>query len=584
MTWRLLVGVASALALAACVDPPEPPEGPWFSEEARQRGIDFVHRSGFAERPLLPEIVGGGAALADVDGDGDLDAYLVQSGWRLDGSAQDREAAPGNVLYINRGDGHFAAHPDAAADTGYGMGVAPGDYDNDGDVDFYVTNVGANALLRNDGTGRFENVAVEAGVADPSWGTGAAFMDFDVDGDLDLFVVNYIDWSLATEKDCRSRGKRTYCSPTTYNAPAMDRLFRNEGDGTFTDATVQAGIHRAYGNGLGIATADFNDDGLVDVFVANDKTVNQLWLNEGGLVFEEAAADWGCAVDEHGIAKAGMGVGAADVDEDGDRDLLVVNLGGETDSYFRNEFGHFEDASATMGLGAQSRRFTRFGLALADFDNDGALDIYQANGKVDGDVDAAEDPFAEPNVLYWLGYRGEEAGAGSQYSNEWERVFRLMPNGGTATPLVHTSRAVAVGDVNGDGGQDLLVVNRDSPAYLLMNRLRKRGDWIRFRVLDGGRDALGATVSMALGKHDSRRRERDVQVASSYLAGNEPHVHFGTRAQLAYDVRVRWPGGEEEAFGDFPTRMTAVLRRGGGGTGLGVAIRSQAHGEVGRFE
>ena len=564
MTWRSVLGAALAIALAACSER-GPPDGPWFRDEAEQRGIDFVHRSGFAERPLLPEIVGGGAALADVDNDGDLDAYLVQSGWRLDGSAQDRAAAPGNVLYINRGDGHFTARPDAAADTGYGMGVAPGDYDNDGDVDFYVTNVGANALLRNDGTGVFENVAVAAGVADPGWGTGAAFMDFDIDGDLDLFLVNYIDWSLATEKDCRSRGKRTYCSPTTYNAPAMDRLFRNNGDGTFTDATVQAGIHRAYGNGLGIVTADFNDDGLVDVFVANDKTVNQLWLNEGGLAFKEVAAQWGCAVDEHGIAKAGMGVGAADVDDDGDRDLLVVNLGGETDSYFRNEGGHFRDASAATGLGAQSRRYTRFGIALADFDNDGALDLYQANGKVDGDADADEDAFAEPNVVYWRGYIKDRG-----------TVFTAIPNGGTRTPLVHTSRAVAVGDVDGDGGQDLLVVNRDAPAYLLMNRLRKRGDWIRFRVLDGGRDALGATVSIVPSRYNTPHRERDVQVASSYLAGNEPHVHFGLLgrrgSRLVHDVRVRWPGGEEEDFGDFPAGMTAVLRRGAGGTGLGVGI------------
>ena len=302
--------------------------------------------------------------------------------------------------------------------------------------------------------------------------------------------------------------------------------------------------------------------------MANDKTVNQLWLNEGGLAFKEVAAQWGCAVDEHGIAKAGMGVGAADVDDDGDRDLLVVNLGGETDSYFRNEGGHFRDASAAAGLGAQSRRYTRFGIALADFDNDGELDLYQANGKVDGDADADEDAFAEPNMLYWSGV-----------DDQWERTFMPVPNGGAAASLVHTSRAVAVGDVDGDGGQDLLVVNRDAPAYLLMNRLRKRGDWIRFRVLDGGRDALGATVSIVPSKYHPRHRERDVQVASSYLAGNEPHVHFGLLgrrgSRLVHDVRVRWPGGEEEDFGDFPAGMTAVLRRGAGGTGLGVGIRPQ---------
>ena len=334
----------------------------------------------------------------------------------------------------------------------------------------------------------------------------------------------------------------------------MDRLFRNDGNGTFTNATLDAGIHRAFGNGLGLAPADFNGDGLPDVFVANDKTVNQLWLNQGDLKFHEAAAAWGCAVDEHGIAKAGMGVGAADVDRDGDPDLLVVNLEGETDSYFRNEGGYFQDASAAMGLGAGSRRHTRFGIALADFDNDGWLDLYQANGKVDGDVAAAVDAFAEPNVFYQGVAEGERGVR-----------FAAVPGGGVAAPLVHTSRGVAVGDVDGDGGQDLLVVNRDAPPYLLMNRAPNRGSWVRFRALDGKRDAHGATVSIAFGE---TRIFRDVQVASSYLAANEPHVHFGLGRLPAdafvRDVRVRWPGGALEAFGDFPAGSVGVLRRGHG--------------------
>ena len=545
--------VAAALILLACKRDQQHTAATWFSEEARQRGIDFEHRSGFAERPLLPEIVGGGAALTDVDGDGDLDAYLVQSG-RVDGGTQAQGTAAGNRLYLNRGDGRFDLLPGAAADTGYGMGVAAGDYDNDGDIDLYVTNVGPNALLRNDGDGAFENVAAAAGVADSGWGTAAAFVDFDTDGDLDLFVVNYIDWSLSIEKDCRSRGNPTYCAPTTYDAPAMDRLFRNDGDGAFTNVTVAAGIARAYGNGLGLAAADFNGDGLVDVFVANDKTVNQLWLNQGELAFRDEAAAWGCAMDEHGIAKAGMGVGAADVDRDGDTDLLVVNLQGETDSYFRNQGGYFQDASAAVGLGARSRRYTRFGIALADFDNDGWFDLYQANGKVDGDVAAAQDAFAEPNLLY----RGAA-------SSERAASFEPVPGGGVAALLVHTSRGVAVGDVDGDGGQDMLVVNRDAPPYLLMNRISNRGSWVRFRVLDEGRDAYGATVSVMLG---ASRVYRDVQVASSYLAANDPHVHFGLgespTGSLVRDVQVRWPGGAVEAFGDVRAGQVLELRRGAG--------------------
>ncbi len=528
-------------------------EEPWFEEQAQSRGIDFQHRSGFSSMPMLPDIVGGGAALADLDGDGDLDAYLVQSG-QLPGRRDAYAPSLGNRLYLNRGDGYFDEAPNTGdgADPGYGMGVAAGDYDNDGDIDVYVANYGPNALLRNDGSGVFENVADEAGVDDPGWGSAAAFLDLDADDDLDLFLVNYLNWSPAIERYCYDRGDPTYCAPTTYAAPAPDRLFRNDGDGTFTDITRQAGLNTTYGNGLGVVGADFDGDGLTDVFVANDRNVNQLWLNQGNLRFEDKAADWGCAVDEHGMAKAGMGVAAGDLDDDGDPDLLVVNFEGETDSFFRNEGAWFVDATALVGLGAGSSRHTRFGVALADFDNDGVLDLYEANGKVDGNPAAVPDAFAEPNVLY----RGR-SDAGSV------RFHELRPSGGVATPLVHTSRGLAVGDVDGDGGLDLLVVNRDGPAYLLMNRAPERGNWVRFRALTKvGGDAHGATVSVIAG---TTRLHRDVQPAASYFASNAPHVHFGlgNRAR-ATGVTVRWPGGEVEAFGDFDAGASWRLHRGDG--------------------
>ena len=524
------------------------PAEPWFVDEARERGLDFTHRSGYVPGalPLLPEIVGGGAALVDVDGDGDLDAYLVQAGWRLDGSDAD---APSDTLFVNRGDGRFEPRPQA--ERGYGMGVAAGDYDGDGDIDLYVTNVGANALLSNDGSGHFEDVAGVAGVDDPGWGTAAAFLDLDADGDLDLFLVNYIDWSLAIEKDCHSRGSPTYCAPTTYAAPAMDRLFRNDGDGTFTDVSVSAGLAQGRGNGLGLGAADFNDDGLVDLFVANDKTVNRLWLNKGGLRFEDAAAAWGCAVDDHGGAKAGMGVAVADMDDDGDADVLVVNLEGETDSYHRNDGGYFTDRTAQAGLTVHGRRHTRFGVIAQDFDNDGWLDIYQANGKVDGDLNAATDPFAEPNLLY----RGRARDSGIRFSP-------ARPRAGTTAPLIHTSRAAAVGDVDNDGRLDILVVNRDSPAYLLMNRTAA-GNWTRFRLLDSqGADVPGAVVLAMVG---SRRIRRDAAPSSSYLAAHDPRVQIGLgEFRFARDVAVRWPGGTVERFGDFAAGTSAVLARGKG--------------------
>ena len=523
----------------------------WFTEEAARRGIDFVHQSGFVERPLLPEITGSGAALADFDGDGDLDAYIVQSGSLYPLGDPRRLPVTGNRLYFNRGDGYFDAAPDAngAADTGYGMGVAAGDFDNDGDVDLYVTNVGANVLLRNNGEGRFEDVTDRAGVGDPRWSTGAGFLDLDADGDLDLYVVNYINWTLAGELKCYVGNALTYCPPANYNAPAADRLYRNNGDGTFTDVSAESGVGLGFGNGFGLVGADFNADGRTDLFVANDMMVDQLWVNRGDWRFVDEAVLWGVAADEHGIAKAGMGVGAADIDRDSDVDVLVVNLEGQTDSFFRNEGSFFRDATAELGLGL-SGRFTRFGVALDDFDNDGWLDLYEANGKVSSPSPAAGNVFDEPNVLW----RGLPSG----------RFEETATRGGVAAALSHTSRGVAAGDVDGDGGIDLLVVNRDAPPYLLMNRAAGRGNWIRFRVLlPSGRDAYGATVSALVG---ADRLYRDVQPDGSYLSYGDPHVHFGLGGETgAGDVAVRWPGETKvERFGDFPGGQTAVLRQGSG--------------------
>ena len=538
---KLLCGLLPWLALGC--GPREPASSAWFRDEAGARGIDYHHVSGFAGRFLIPEITGSGAALADLDGDGDLDAYIVQSG---------SVTSPSDVsdrVYLNMGDGRFQAGTAPPGGNGYGMGVAAGDYDNDGDVDLYVTNVGENLLLRNDGSGGFTNVASAAGVASPAWGTSAAFLDLDLDGDLDLFVANYIQWRIEAELACYMAGVLTYCPPQNYNAPARDQLFRNNGDGTFTDVSRQAGLHLAFGNGFGVVGADYNGDGLTDVFVANDMMVNQLWLNQGDLRFAESAMEWGCGVDASGAAKAGMGVAAADVDDDDDVDILVVNLEGQTDSLYRNSGRWFDDATAEVGLNVVSRRYTRFGVVLADFDNDGRLDLYQANGAIAPVPGQTGDYFAEPNVLY----RGGEGG-----------IFDLDPReGGTPEPLVHTSRGLAVGDVDDDGGLDLLVVNRDAAPYLLMNSVPGRGNWIRFRVLNRtGRDAHAATVSAQI---DGKRQYRDVQPSSSYLSSNDPRVHFGLGgAQSVSDVRVRWPGGATETFGDFASRDTVVLREGGG--------------------
>jgi hypothetical protein len=299
-----------------------------------------------------------------------------------------------------------------------------------------------------------------------------------------------------------------------------------------------------------VVAGDVNGDGRIDIFVANDGTPNHLWMNRGGGRFENTALAMGCAVDLDGKPKAGMGVSLSDVDGDGDLDLLVVNLDGESDSFYRNEKTFFRDDAAAVGLRTVSRRFTRFGAALLDFDNDGLLDLYEANGRVGRQSTLfSSDPYAEPNLLF----RGI---AGPKFEE-------VSPRGGTKALLVGTSRAAAFGDLNNDGGIDIVVVNRDERPYLLRNVLTGRGHWAMFRVVDEhGRDALGAEVTMTVGTRGVRR---DVQAAYSYLASNDPRVHVGLgKETAARDVVVRWPTGQRERFGDSAADRITVLRRGAG--------------------
>lgn len=520
---------------------------PWFEEGASRHGLSFTYQSGHKDRYYLPEIMGGGAALFDMEGDGDLDVYLIQAGDLLDPSGH----RPGNRLFRNRGDGSFedATKGSGTEVRGYGMGVTAGDYDNDGDTDLYVTNLGPNVLLRNDRGGRFTDVTAAAGVGDARWSTSAAFFDYDADGDLDLYVANYVNWSPAGERECYSlSGVPDYCAPKNYNAPSSDTLYRNDGGGAFTDVSRRAGLHAAFGNGLGVAPGDFDGDGRLDIFVANDGMPNQLWLNRGQGRFEDVAIIRGCAIDQDGKAKAGMGVHATDADDDGDLDLLIVNLDGEADSFYRNNGEYFSDDTAAVGLRVPSRPFTRFGMALLDFDNDGRLDLYEATGRVGRQSELySSDPFAEPSLLL----RGAPSG----------RFEEVEPRGGTAAPRAATSRAAAFGDLDNDGGLDIIVVNRDAPAYLLRNVVRTRGHWIAFRLVDEhGRDALGATVTLSAG---GRRLRRDVAAAYSYLASNDPRVHvgLGSEARVA-DVKVRWVDGQVESFGELEADRIVTLARG----------------------
>jgi hypothetical protein len=545
----ILVSIALASALVGCgrdrgTRPGDAAGSAWFEEIAARSGITFVHTSGHATKYLLPEIMGGGAALFDFDNDGFLDLYLVQSG-----SLATPERAT-NRLYRNRGNGTFEDVTDRAGSgaAGYGMGVAAGDFDNDGFTDLYVTNFGSNVLLRNDGNGHLIDVTAKAGVAGSGWSTSAAFVDYDADGWLDLFVTRYLNWKPAAEVECYSlTGVPDYCSPASYDLPSASTLYHNNGDGTFTDVSARAGIAGAVGNGLGVVAGDFNGDGRIDLFVANDRTPNHLWLNQGGGRFQESALATGSALDQDGTAKSGMGVDAVDVDDDGDLDLLVVNLDGEADSFFRNRGTFFSDDTAAVGLRTASRPFTRFGAAFVDFDNDGYLDLFEANGRVGMQSERySADPYAEPSLLF-RGLAGP-------------RFEEVTPRGGTTQRLIATSRAAAFGDIDNDGGVDVVVVNRDGHPYLLHNIVKARGHWLTLRVVDEhGRDAIGAQVTMKVG---GRTIRRDVRAAYSYLASNDPRVHVGLGAETtAHEVTVRWPDGKAQSFGDQSADRVTTARR-----------------------
>ena len=548
-------------ARAADAGPEAARAPPLFVEVAAASGIDFVHRNGATGAYNYPELLHAGAAFLDYDNDGWLDAYLVQSG-ELPGTVEGQGGVGGDTsrgptrggsardsdrLYRNRGDGTFedvtvtagiGEEATVTGGVGYGTGIAVGDYDRDGHVDIYITRLGPNVLYRNLGDGRFRDVTAETGVGDPGYSSAATFFDYDADGDLDLYVVNYLDWTPAIERPCFSRGGlRGYCSPLAYGRPQADTLYRNDGDGTFTDVSAHAGIRSVAATGLGVVTADFDGDGRVDLYVANDQMANNLWLNRGDGTFSDEALPRGCALDESGAAQASMGVVTEDLEDDGDWDLFSVNLTGEGAAFHRNlGGGHFQDTTDELRLGAVTQPYTGFGTGFFDFDHDGTLDLFVANGKVRlGDT--LEESYAEPNLLL----RGTALGT-------FEDVSNL---GGDALALVEVSRGTAFGDYDNDGDVDLLVANNGGPARLLRNETLVRGEsagrhFLSVRLAGSSidRDGIGAVVVVRTGE---RTRRRQVQPGYSYGSSNDPRVHFGLGdIDTVDEVTMVWPDGRTE--------------------------------------
>jgi hypothetical protein len=565
-------GSLAALLLRAALLAAAPPAP--FTEEAASRGIDFVHFNGMSGELYFVENMGSGAGLIDYDGDGDLDAYLVQGAMLGPGKRiEDATFPPRHPLPLSdrlyRNDSTLAADGTivvrfvdvtersglAALTTGYGMGVAAGDYDGDGWLDLYLTSYGSNQLLHNEGDGTFSDATAASGTDDRRWSVSSSFFDYDGDGWLDLYVVNYVDFSFAHHGECRDRaGALDYCGPSAYE-PVGDSLFRNLGDGTFEDVTATAGILSARGSGLGVVAADFDRDGRTDVYVANDQMPNFLWRNRGDGTFIEDGLLAGCAVNREGKAEASMGVLAEDGDGDGDDDLFMTHLAEETNTFFLNDgHGLFRDWTIQTGLGAPSRGFTGFGTGFLDLENDGELDLLVGNGAVTriDELEVAGDPYPmhQPNQLFRNlgGLRFEEVGSESA----------------AIGALSEVTRGIALGDVDGDGDLDALLANNAGPARLLVNGGGGRGHWIGARLLVGRRDAFGARVRVRSGSPPERWRR--VHADGSYASAGDPRVLVGLGASDRVDeILIQWPGGGETRVTGLPADRYLVLQRPGPG-------------------
>ena len=560
----------------ASTDASAPPVAPLdpavelFEDRATETGLDFVHFNGMTGGFYQPEMMGPGAGLFDYDNDGDLDVYLVQGELLGDGTPLmplPEGQPPGDRLYRNdlevRPDGtRMLRFTDVTAESGlpgggYGMGVAAGDYDNDGRVDLYLTRFGRNRMLRNRGDGTFADVSAETGTDEPSWGVPAAFLDFDRDGWLDLFVGNYLNYTLDTHTQCYNRsGPPDYCPPEV-SPPAPSRLYRNRGDGTFADVTAAAGLGREFGPALGAAAADFDNDGWVDLFVANDQRENQLWVNQGGGEFLNLALLRGVALGAAGDAKADMGVDAGDFDNDGDEDLFITELTGQGSTLYVNDgAGLFEDLSAGYGIRAASLPYTGFGAGWIDIDNDGWLDVVAVNGAVTQRLESLgpENPFPldQRNQVF-------RNLAGTRFED-------VTAQAGAAFARSEVSRGAAFGDIDNDGDTDVLVANAAGRVELLINQVGHRRDWIGLDLVGGDaqRTLVGARVTVV--GSDGVTRRRRARADGSYASAHDPRVlvGLGDEGAASLTVQVTWPDGRSEAWPEVPVGRYSTLSQGEG--------------------
>ena len=523
-----------------------------FVDVTQEAGIHWKHVDGRSGQKYFMETLGSGAAFFDYDADGDPDLYFV-NGAPLPGYVS--QEIPTNCLYRNNGDGTFTDVTEKAGvgDTGYGHGCAVGDYNNDGQLDLYVTNYGTNRLYRNNGDGTFAEVAESVGVTEPRWSTSCAFADYDRDGNLDLYVVNYIVFDINENPWCglREKGIRAYCEPDNFIAQS-DTLYRNNGDGTFTDVTKTAGIYNTTGKGLGVVWADYNNDGAADIYVANDSTENLFYRNNGDGTFEEVGFMVGVALSENGAAENGMGTTFGDWNNDGWFDLTVTNYAQQTNTLYHNDAdGFFTDATTTTKTAQRTYPYLGWATAFIDYDNDGYQDLFVANGHLHENLAelGQEGTYGQRNLLF----RNNSNGTFTEISETL----------GPGMKLTDVSRGATFADYDLDGDIDIVVTNSNTAPRLLRNDGGNRKNWLQIRLTatNGSTDAIGARVKITTG---TLTQTREVRSGDGYLSQQDLTLHFGIGDSEQVDsIEVQWQTGAKQLIGSVPANQVLSLEENG---------------------
>jgi len=537
-----------------------------FTDITREAGITFHHVNGMSGKFYYTETFGSGVALFDYDRDGWLDILLV-NGDTFPGETPPGGRHPTLALYHNNRNGTFT---DVTAAMGldvslYGMGVAVGDYDNDGYDDLYITGLDHSLLFHNEGGSRFRDVTSSAGVGNEGhWGTSAAWLDYDNDGRLDLFVCNHIHWSAQTEQVCRQAGRRVYCGPLVYDADSC-RLFHNDGNGRFRDVTRAAGIEKAVGKSLGVAIWDIDGDRYPDILVANDLSTNYLFHNRRDGTFEEIGTMAGVAYGADGMARSGMGIDVADTRNDGTVQVLVSNFAREPNSFFMQESPGdllFRDQTYETGMGEPSLLSLGFGLVFLDYDNDGYKDAFVTNGHVQPQIALYESPetFAQRPLLFH-----------NRGNGNFDEVAAKM---GPALQTALVGRGAACGDIDNDGDLDLIHTGNGGSPQLLRNDTGNRHAWLQIRLVGtrSNRDGIGAEVRLRVGQ---RKLRDQVRSGSSYLSASDLRLHFGLGDATSVDeIEVRWPSGAVDRLQNVKANQLLTIEEGQSKAGSGKAAGS----------